>query len=334
MSHSSGIPVSGALKDTFGQAVSNADVRFVHAQIQNEEIVPVKTYNKQGSFEDDLSQVTSLLQVDQAAYIIYRLDGSEWALFCYVPDKCKVKDKMLYASTLSNLKIQLGNNYFTDEVHGTVPDDFSKKGYSHHLVSKKTEAPLTEREQQKKAEMESGEIYSGGASTYVHGVNFPIEASAMDALKKFQAGENNYVQISIDCDKERIQLDHAGKIDFSGLTGEVPLSEPRFHFFAYQHDHEGQDTTSYVFVFSCPDGSKGTKSAPIRMRMLYSSSKANVTNVLTQLGGKIDAKLEINAPEDLSEADLLAQLHPVTEKKENNFSKPSRPGKGTRKLIR
>jgi len=334
MSHSSGIPVSSALKESFGQAVSDSNVRFVHAQIVNEEIVPIQSYNKRGNWEDDLEQVTSILKTDQAAYIIYRLDVPSWSIMCYVPDRCKVKDKMLYASTQANLKNQLGNSYFSDELHGTVPDDFSKKGYNHHVVSKKTEAPLTEREQQRKAEQESGEIYTGGASTYVHGVSFPVEAPAMDALTQLVKGQVNYVQIKIDCDKEVIQLDHTGKTSFSELGGEVPLDQPRFHFFAYHHEHEGQNVTSYVFVFSCPDGSKGTKSAPIKMRMLYSSSKANVTNVITQVGGKIDHKLEINAPEDLNEEELLAVLHPVTEKKESNFSKPTRAGKGARKLIR
>ncbi|PRP77870.1 hypothetical protein PROFUN_08544 [Planoprotostelium fungivorum] len=312
MSNSSGIPVSAALKEQFGQVVSDSSARFLQAQITNEEIVPVKT----------------------ACYIIYRKEEGEWVLFCYVPDRCKVKDKMLYASTLSNLKNQLGNNYFSDQVHGTVPEDFSAKGYKHHTVSKKTEAPLTEREMLKKAEQESGEIYTGGASTYVHGVNFPVESTAMEALKGFQEGKHTYVQIAIDCDKERIILDHTSNTDFSSLSNEIPTHEPRFHFFNYRHQHEGAQVNSHVFIFSCPDGSKGTKSAPIRMRMLYSSSKANVSNILTGVDGKIDTKFEINSPEDLNEEELVAQLHPVTEVKKAAFSKPTGPGKGTRKLIR
>jgi len=296
----------------------------------------VQTYGKKGSWEDDLVLVTSILKMDQAAYIIYHMDeGNEWSLFCYVPDRCKVKDKMLYASTLSNLKNQLGSNYFHDELHGTLPDDFSLKGYTHHRISKNTEAPLTEREQQKKSELESGEIYSGGSSTYVHGVSFPIDNNAMEAINKFNNNQLNYVQIAIDCDKERIILDNSkDNISFDQLKECIPLHEPRFHFYSYNHDHQSNHVKSHVFIFSCPDGSKGTKSAPIRMRMLYSSSKANVTNILTNNNGKLDAKLEINSPEDLNEEELNVLLHPVSEKKESNFSKPSKPGKGTRKLIR
>jgi hypothetical protein len=43
--------------------------------------------------------------------------------------------------------------------------------------------------------LESGEVYSGGASTYVHGVAFPIDGKAMDALGQLVSGSVNYVQI-------------------------------------------------------------------------------------------------------------------------------------------
>eukprot|EP01117_Protostelium_nocturnum_P004868 TRINITY_DN1763_c0_g1_i1.p1 TRINITY_DN1763_c0_g1~~TRINITY_DN1763_c0_g1_i1.p1 ORF type:complete len:337 (-),score=122.72 TRINITY_DN1763_c0_g1_i1:142-1152(-) len=336
MSHSSGIPVSSELKQTFTSANSDSQVRFIQARIVNDEIVPVLTGQKQSSGDQDLGNVVSLLKVDEASYVIYRFDDNQhqWALFRYVPDRCKVKDKMLYASTVANLKQQLGNNFFVEEVHGTVPDDFSEKGYKHHTISKMTEAPLTEREQIKKAEAESGEIYSGGASTYVHGVSFPVETSAMDAIRAFLSGSVNYIQVAIDCQNEKIIADHSGIVDVNSIQNEIPKNEPRFHFFAYEHQHEGQTITSNVFVFSCPDGSKGTKSAPVRMRMLYSASKANVGELLVAAGGKIDARFEVNAPEDFIEDDLVNQLHPKVEKKESSFSKPSRPGKGARKLIR
>jgi twinfilin-like protein len=335
MSHSSGIPVSENLKNVFGAALTDT-TRYIKAQIENEEVVPINTSQKSGSWEEDLAGVSLQLEPEKAAYILFRFDNDTptWALFCYVPDKAKVKEKMLYASTRSNLKQQLGMSYFSDEVFGTVPNDFSVQGYKHHVTSKKTEAPLTEREQYKKAELESGEIYTGGASTYVHGVAFPVEKGAIDAVKALISGSVNYVQVAIDCDGEKIIADHTGITDFEGLKNEIPTHEPRFHFFAYTHEFEGNNQTSYIFLYSCPDGSKGTKSAPVKMRMLYSSSKANVGEIVAQLGGKIDARLEVNSPEDLIEEEILSQLHPQAEKKEAAFSKPSRPGRGPRNLIR
>jgi len=336
MSHSSGIPVSSKLRDTFGSAITG-NTRLVKVQIENEELVPVVSKSANGDFESDLSLIPDLLDAGVPSYIIFKTDAdqSSFVLFCYVPSKSKVKDKMLYASTRSNLKQQLGNNYFVDEVFGDQASDFSAKGYQHHVESKKVEAPLTEQEQIKQSERESGEIYSGGASTYVHGVAFPVEAGATNAIKKLLNGEVDYVQIAIDCDNEKIVAGKTEKgVSLDGLRGKIPTDEPRFHFFAYKHEFDGSQVTSYVYVYSCPDGSKGTKSAPVRMRMLYSSSKANVGDILKAVGGNIDAKLEINTGDEINEEELLNTLHPQKAESAKNFSRPSRPGKGGARLIR
>jgi len=331
MSHSSGIP------DSFGSSITAKDKRLFKVQIQNEQLVEISSKPFNSNWESDLTAVTELLDKDQASYIIFRNDSetAQFILFCFVPDKAKVKDKMLYASTRSNLKQQLGLNFFVDEVFGTIPGDFTLNGYKHHVESKKSEAPLTEHEQMRNQERTSGDVYIGGSSaTYVHGVAFPVESDAVNALKQLVGGSVNYVQIKIDCDAEKIKLDHSSTIDLDGLGSEIRPDEPRFHFFAYAHEFEGSNITSNVYIYSCPDGSKGTKSAPVRMRMLYSSSKANVADVLSQAGGKVDGKIEVNTSEDISDEVLLNILHPQKEEKKAAFSKPSRPGKGGRKLIK
>jgi len=334
MSHSSGIPVSDQLRESFGNARNNKDKRIIKVQIVDDQLVEVKTEDVQGSWEEDFKLIPSLLDKDQPSYILYNLDESQFAIFCYVPDKSKVKEKMLYASTRSNLKMQLGSSYFSDEVFGTIPSDFSLEGYKHHVQSKKSEAPLTEQEQIKRSEMESGSVYSGGQTTYIHGVAFPIDQKAADAVTSLLNGSHNYVQIAIDCDKERVILDHTSNTTIDGILEEIPMEQPRFHLFSWTHEFEGSQITSIVYIYSSPDGSSGTKSAPVRMRMLYSSSKANVEEIVKSLGGKIDGKLEINTKEDLSEEVLTNLLHPQKEEKKAAFTKPSRPGKGGRTLIR
>jgi len=336
MSHSSGIPVSDQLVSTFRDAHASKSKRLIKVQIVNEQLVDVASKAPQGDWESDFKLVPDLLDKEAPSFIMYRLDtdNSQWALFCYVPDKSKVKEKMLYASTRSNLKQQLGLNYFSDEVFGTVLSDFTLDGYRHHVQSKKSEAPLTEQEQVKKHEMESAPIYSGGQTTYVHGVSFPVENKATDAIKNLLSGSHNYVQIAIDCDNEKVILDHTGNVDIDGLADKIPLDQPRFHFYAWNHEFEGSQITSFIYIYSSPDGSSGTKSAPVRMRMLYSSSKANVEEIVKSVGGKIDGKLEINTKDDLSEDILSGLIHPQKEEKKANFSKPTRPGKGARQLIR
>lgn len=334
MSHSSGIPVSSGLREKFGSSLSDTSVRLIKAQIENEEIIEVLTKQTNGSYEDDLALVADLLEKEKPCYVLYKLDTGSWVLLCYVPDKAKVKEKMIYASTRFNLKQQLGLNYFTDEIFGTVPADFSLEGYRLHVTSKKMEAPLTESEQLKKNEIESGEIHVGGSSTYVHGVAFPVDNAVMDAVNGLINGSHNYVRVAIDCAAEKIILDSKETTDIEEFKNQINKEEPRFHFFNFTHEFEGSTVTSCVFVYSSPDGSKGTKSAPVRMRMLYSSSKANVSEIVNKSGGKIDAKLEVNSGEDIDEEALLLQIHPQQEKKEQNFSKPTMPGKGPRRLIR
>jgi len=338
MSHSSGIPVSSKLRDTFGSAVSGS-IRMVKVQIENEELVPVASRPVSGDFNADLVNIPSLLDADTGVpcYILVKLDTdtAQFAMFCYVPSKSKVKDKMLYASTRSNLKQQLGANFFVDEVFGDGAADFSVQGYKNHVESKKVDAPLTEREQIKQMEIESGEIYSGGASTYVHGVAFPVDAAATNAIKQLISKQLKYVQIGIDCDKEKIIcMKTESSMTLDGLRKQIPLDEPRFHFFAYTHDNEGSSVTSFVYLYSCPDGSNGSKSAPVRMRMLYSSSKANVAEIIKAAGGNIDARLEVNTGEEINEEELLTTLHPQKAEQAKNFARPSRPGKGGARLIK
>jgi len=336
MSHSSGIPVSSQLKDSFGTLLSGNN-RLVKVQIENEQLIPISTKPVSGDFDSDLKYVPDLLDPGVPCYIIYKVDSdqSQFVLFFYVPSKSKVKDKMLYASTRSNLKQGLGKNYFVDEVFGDSSNDFSSEGYKHHVESKKTEAPLTEQEQLKQNELETGEIYTGGASTYVHGVAFPVDAGATNAVKKLVNGELDYVQIAIDCDNEKIITGKTDKgTSISSLRNLIPLDEPRFHFFNYRHNYDGSNVSSIVYLFSCPDGSKGTKSAPVRMRMLYSSSKANVAEIIKSVGSTISARLEINSGEEIDEEELVNMLHPQKAEQSKNFARPARPGKGGARLIR
>jgi len=89
--------------------------------------------------------------------------------------------------------------------------------------------------------------------------------------------------------------------------------------------------TSYVYLYSCPDGSGGTKTAPIKMRMLYSSSKATVAELAA--GVKIDVRLEIAGPEDLEGDVIVNTIHPPKEEKKVSFARPMRPGKGGARLT-
>jgi len=339
MSHSSGIPVSQQLSDAFGDALSSETIRFIKAQIVNDEIVPITTFDVVGSETEDLDKVPTYLEPTTPSYILFRQDekgarGYLWILMCYVPDKAKVREKMTYASTRSNLRKHLGSSNFSTEIFGTVPGDFDAKGYKAFIAMQKADIPLTAGERQSAAERESG-LFVGGASTaYVHGIAFPVEQAVTQALQGLLKGSHNYVQVTIDAEGEKITLAGTKTIDINDLPSQVPSDQPRFHFFRYDHNHEGAALKSVVMIYSCPDGSGNTKSAPVRLRMLYSSSKANIENILTSIGGKADVKLEVNQGEEVAPESIHNQLHPPKEEKKEAFAKPKGPTRGGKRLIR
>jgi twinfilin-like protein len=82
-----------------------------------------------------------------------------------------------------------------------------------------------------------------------------------------------------------------------------------------------------VFVYSC------TNDSPIKLKMLYSTVKAVAIGTSEEQGLKIDKKLEISDPSEITEEALLELLHPPSEDKKQTFVRPSRPGRGNARLT-
>jgi len=329
--------VSEKLKQTFGTARTNGDVRLLKCSIVNDEVVSVASEKVSGTYEQDFNLIPKHFVGGECCFILFRLDsksnhGIDWVLMCYVPDNGKVRDKMVYASTRALMKQQLGSMYFIHDLFGTLPSDFTFKGYNEFITMKTSEAPLTNSEREKKENLESGEIYTGGTSSYVHGVSFAIESKLDDAVKQFVNGSINYVRIAIDTKNEKTILDSTGKIELAAIKKEINSSEPRFHLYAWKHDHEGSTLTSYIFFYSCPDGTSGSQNAPIKMKMLYSSCKASVEAILTNLGKEFAAKFELSGPEDFDPENIKNTIHPPPRSLTSQFAKPQKPGKGARSL--
>jgi len=240
---------------------------------------------------------------------------------------------MLYSSSKYNLKTQLGDDYFTDEIFGSVPSDFTVEGYQSYMRHKNASAPLTKEEEKLKEDRDSG-VFVGGSGTgsVYHGIAFPVDTNVQEALDQLKNGDLNYIQITIDVDAERINLCEASNISIEDLSSKIPINEPRFHFFNYVHEFNEENISSLIYVYSCPDGSKGTQSAPVKMRMLFSSSKANVSSLVTSRDLSIALKLEVNNGYDVQRDEIYNQLHPPKIEAPKKINKPV--PRGGRKLIR
>jgi len=345
-SHSSGIPLSEEARAAFSEANHDTSSRILKIQIKDEKLQVVEKVGSEGKpWEEELDKVPALLEPADACYILYRTDvecdgGYEWALFCYVPDRCKVKQKMLYASTRAELKLSIGSGSFLYDLFGTVPDDFSRKGFEAYVTMQKSDAPLTESEEQRLQEImqSSAEAGSGGASSsvIVHGVAFAPhdEAKAGVARVLDPSQAENYAQLGLDEASEQIILRKTSTLALSDIQSVIPNDIPAFHVIRYSHEHEGEHLDSIIFVYSCPDGSGNTKSAPVKSRMMYSSSKSGIEALVEETGHKVDLKLEINDGEtDISEEIIVNKIHPPPVTKKAAFSKPKAGGRGPRRLV-
>jgi twinfilin-like protein len=155
----------------------------------------------------------------------------------YVPDKAKVREKMVYSSTKATLKLQLGGGLFVQEIFGTVPKDFTLESYNKYIASQQAEAPLTRAEMDRKEEEESGGVFVGGQGTgAIPGVQFPVEENVLASLKKLKDGSINYVQLIIDPNRERyVQSDIHYPFDAS-ILNHVVLFGFQNHFGRCQED--------------------------------------------------------------------------------------------------
>jgi len=105
-SHSSNVPVSSALSESFRQMLTTGSKRFIKAQVKSQPMEMVETGSQapKGTFTEDFGLVPPVLEPKVPAFILYRTDtqgtvGFEFLLLSYVPDTCKATEKMLYSSS-------------------------------------------------------------------------------------------------------------------------------------------------------------------------------------------------------------------------------------------
>ncbi|KAK7073779.1 Twinfilin-1 [Halocaridina rubra] len=340
MSHQTGIKANEDLLNFFGNC-RNGNIRSVRVTIQDEALQLGEYKEAQGTWEDDYDlMVIPFLREKQPCYILYRLDtqahgGYEWLLVCWSPDDSPIREKMLYASTKATLKKEFGAAQISDEIFGTAEEDVNLAGLLKHKTSASAPVPLTLREEEMKEikKLEVGvDIGIDTKHQTLAGVAFPIMENALNSLKKFANGHLQYVQLKIDTDAEEIKLDsEAASVDLADLVSRVPDSAARYHLYRYDHNYEGDFFHSVLFIYSMPG-----YACPIKERMLYSSSKNPVIDLLeNSMNLAITKKLEIGEGSELTEEYLLDEIHPKRNLHRPKFAKPKGPAnRGAKRLTR
>ncbi|MCJ1334515.1 Twinfilin-1 [Thelotrema lepadinum] len=326
----SGISASRELNDAFNSLVSSPTAeRGLLVGIEKESLVPKETIRLSSTdFFDDLNALDTLLHEDQAAYIILRRyqnapDG--FVAVTYVPDKAKVRQKMLFASTRLTLVRELGAERFRETLFATTKNELTPEGWRKHDKHGELQAPLTEEEQTlqgvKAAEAEAS-MGTTSRSSHVSGsLSLPMSDAARQALKDLLTGNDNLVQLKIDTASESVELSSKGSSDVESLGQAISDSEPRYSFFKYSHQSEGQAVSPILFIYTCPSGSK------IKERMMYASSRAGIIAAAnSEAGIDISKKMEATMPSEITSSVVHEEFHPKVEQKQA-FSRPKRPGK-------
>ena len=122
--------IDAQINDQFILAQDSKNVRILKIKILGENLTLDNVILKSNTAEDDFNTILiEYLERDHAAFILFcltddinstsasavQIDHQDWLLIAWVPDTCRVRDKMLYSSSREDLKKSLGLSYFKAE---------------------------------------------------------------------------------------------------------------------------------------------------------------------------------------------------------------------------
>ena len=74
---------------------------------------------------------------------------------------------------------------------------------------------------------------------HMSGLAFPLTDATVEAIETFKNSGTDYVQLSIDLNKEIITVTNKSTCTVQQLPDKVPEDAPRYHLFRFSHTHEG-----------------------------------------------------------------------------------------------
>ena len=275
-------------------------------------------------------------------YLLFREDASEsrsWILVAYVPENSMVKDRMLYSSTRETLKRDLGSTWFAGEYFADGKGELDFGVMKAHLAKDGgSVAPLTREEEMHNAVLKEERSQGAGENKGLGAIPFQFTPDAETKLDELVKESINTVQLFVDPKSEQVQLKDATTVDVAGLGATLTSNEPRFLVHRFKHG----DAAHIVLFYYCKD------EAPVRQKMIASTCKSTLVNNLEAKGLKVAKSIEIRDGSEITQADLVDQLGlgssgagadgdasetPAAVEKPT-FTKPSRPGRGSARLVR
>ena len=189
--------VNAIVQETFIAAQeASSSVRALQILISNEELVLSSTAAYEGTAQEDFDRVlVGMLGLTQASLILFCQSdigtvGRKWILVSWIPDGCRVRDKMLYASSREDLKRTLGLGYFSAEYAANVITDVNWESYQTYIRKDLNKDHLmTESERLMKEEHALARVESTATKSnamvmhYLIFSSFPLSYCFLNALR-------------------------------------------------------------------------------------------------------------------------------------------------------
>jgi twinfilin-like protein len=279
--------VTQEIINAFLAAQDSRNVRVLRVRIVGEEMVLDATLEREGTAQSDFDNLLhNSLTATEACFAIYCLtdDSSgplSWCLIAWVPDGCRVRDKMLYSSSREDIKFSLGLGYFKSEYGASEFNEITWDSYQNSFKRDFDPDILTETErlvleEKVLTQQESGDVKSSALVA----IPFELSPEVSDKLHEFLADQCNWLDVTVN--NEIVQLLGSKTLQANEeLKPHINPDVARYNYnsfnfiivvnilcsFIIAKFHKADGTPFSIFVFSCPEN------VPVRMKMTMSSSK-------------------------------------------------------------
>jgi len=331
MSSSSGVEVKDELKRQFAEAATNDSLGFIKMHIEAEAFKQVATGRHTGTKMGNLAEIAKVLEPRKPCYVATKTDEKDrWMLVFYIPDDSPVRDRMVYASSVSSLKLGLGAAKFGPDFTIRDRKECSQVSYEESKKKMNEEDLLTMEERmgmrsESYVSMSTDTVKMSGMS------DLPMKTSdeAGAAITAILGGTITGVVLALDPASEVMISVSSGALDIPAIVRLLPPKEPRYALFRFAHSHPEtkEAVTATIFLYYCPDN------AGPRLKMTYSSCKSMAVKTCSKFGLECSKQLEISVGSELTAAFVLDELYPKTHVVKA-FAKPAKPGRGTARLHR
>ncbi|CAM9328785.1 unnamed protein product [Chrysoparadoxa australica] len=231
---------------------------------------------------------------------------------------------MLYSSSKLDLKQGLGLGYFTEgEYYASEKSELTWEAFQHSRDDSNQDELLTERERIQKEMNQRDRGTAANKSTAMGFIPFDLTPELSEQFEAFKKGDVNWIEVCMAGESLSLVLSKLVAAN-EALAPLVSDKEPRFILLK----RKGQT----IFVYSCPE------CAPVREKMLYSSSRASAIAATDVAGIKTSKAVEIRESADIDDA-ICEDAGAAARQSGNppstgSVAKPSRPGRGRARLTK